>query len=202
VNADIVGEVLAAVGLDVEDGLHAAVLDGDDLLLTQRRAGLAVQLQRGVQSGRLAGRQEADLGTERRPLRAHADLHLEEVGTVGTGIGLAEPTRVDAEPQQQQLDVLGPALADDSEGHAPAAALHGDVPVGLEEAAQIGGDGLVGGVPEPGRHPQLVPPSQQAPGLHERTQDLAVESDAAAGERGVGGLERPDVLVDVGEDDL
>ena len=41
VDADVVGEVLAAVGLDVEDGLHTAILDGDDLLLAERRAGLA-----------------------------------------------------------------------------------------------------------------------------------------------------------------
>ena len=49
-------------------GCTPTVLDGDDLLLAERRAGLAVQLQRGVQRRRLSGRQEPDLGPERRPL--------------------------------------------------------------------------------------------------------------------------------------
>ena len=53
--------------LDVVDGLHPTVFDGDDLL-AERRAGLAVQLQRGVQRRCLSGRQEPDLGSERRLL--------------------------------------------------------------------------------------------------------------------------------------
>ena len=91
---------------------------------------------------------------------------------VGAPLGLVRAARVDAEHAEQDLDVLGPPLADDGEADArvlaAVVAAHGDVAVGLEDAAQVRGDLLVR------RGPQLVgtrhlgAAREQVPALDER----------------------------------
>src|ERR671930_160965 len=112
VHPHVVRQVLAAVGLDVVHRLHAPVLDREDLFLAQVGAVLAVEVEGGRQPRRLVGRQESDLLGEPDPLRPQVDLDLVQVRPVGARLELAQATRVDAQAQQQDLQVLGPALAD------------------------------------------------------------------------------------------
>src|SRR6266545_232446 len=119
-----------------------------------------------------------------------------------TSLALPQPPRVDPESKQQDLEVLGPSLADHTDRHPARSALHRDVAISLEDTAQIGGDDLVRSRPQPAGHAQIVLARRQTPCLDERSQYLAVEADAATDHALVGGLEGADVLVHVGEDDL
>src|SRR6266487_4650864 len=189
VHPHVVREVFAAVGLDIVDRLDAPVLDREDLLFAQVRAGLAVEVERSREPRCLVLGDETDPLGERGALGAHVDLDLMEIGAVGASLALPQPPRVDPEAQQQHLEVLGPTLADRANRDTARSALHRDVAIGLEDAAQVGGDDLVRSRPQPGRHAQIVPARHQAPCLDERAQDLAVEADTTTDHALVGGVE-------------
>ena len=145
-DCDVVGEELIRFGLNVKDIHLAKALDRDDLLLAQVGAALRVaKSERPQQLALLLVSNEADQLGEPRALRADRDRDLVEVMAVVLRFSASKlAPRVDPERSQEELNVLGPALADHRESDTcvliVAVPAHRHIAVGLEEASQVSRD--------------------------------------------------------------
>ncbi len=105
----VVGEVLAALGLDVVDRLHPHALHPHHRLLPDRAHPLAGKLVRAGHLEPLAlvvGDEADELPEAGARLRVR-DRHHERSPAALAGLGPAPQPRVDAEVQQQGLHAVG-----------------------------------------------------------------------------------------------